>query len=230
MMKFTPKYFEMKLNQTIIQFPEIELRTRDAHKLRGYFGNVFKEHSPLLHNHFEDGTSRYAYPQVQYKVIDNKPMLVGLAEGAGLLTELFLKIKKIDIDGREYEVNSKNITSKVVELGKLNQLTNYQFGTLWMALNQKNYQYYSELSDDSAQSAFLNRQLQNNILSFYKGIGFFTDDRIMATGNFTVKTTRFKDNRMLAFQGSFVTNALLPDYVGIGKAVSRGFGTVIKNK
>ena len=218
----------MQLTQTIIQFPEIELKTRDAHMLRGYFGNVFKEHSPLLHNHFEDGTSRYAYPLVQYKVIDKKPMLVGLAEGAGLLTELFLKIKNIDINGKQYGVNSKNITSRVVELGSLDQLAEYRFGTLWMALNQKNYQYYSELSDDNARAAFLNRQLQNNILSFYKGIGFYTKDRIMATGSFTEKSTKFKGNKMLAFSGKFVTNGFLPDYVGIGKAVSRGFGTIIK--
>ena len=57
------------LHLTTIRFPEIALRTRDAHKLRGYFGNLFQEHSPLLHNHWEDGTSRYAYPLVQYKVV-----------------------------------------------------------------------------------------------------------------------------------------------------------------
>ncbi len=30
-------------NQTIIRFPEIKLKTRDAHKLLGYFGNLFKK-------------------------------------------------------------------------------------------------------------------------------------------------------------------------------------------
>ena len=30
----------MTLPQTIIRFPEIQLRTRDAHKIRGYFGNL----------------------------------------------------------------------------------------------------------------------------------------------------------------------------------------------
>ncbi len=98
----------MQLHQTIIKFPEIELRTRDAHKLRGYFGNFFKEHSPLLHNHFEDGSLRYAYPLVQYKVIEHTPYLVGLAEGAKLLIELFLKIKEIDLEGEHYPILSKN--------------------------------------------------------------------------------------------------------------------------
>lgn len=218
----------IKLQHTVISFPEIKLKTRDAHKLRGYFGNIFKEHSPLLHNHFEDGTDRYAYPLVQYKVIQNVPILVGMAEGARLLTELFLKIKEINIDGINYQVNSKNITSQIHEFGNLEELTEYHFETLWMALNQKNFKQYSELQDTTSKTKFLNRQLQNNILSFYKGIGFHTTDRIMVTGSFSEKSTKFKDNKMLAFSGEFVTNAFLPDFVGIGKAVSRGFGTVIK--
>ena len=88
----------MQITQTIIQFPDIKLQTRDAHKLRGYFGNLFKEQSPLLHNHYADGKARYAYPLVQYKVIDNMPVLVGFQQGGELLVSLFLKIEEIDSD------------------------------------------------------------------------------------------------------------------------------------
>jgi hypothetical protein len=35
---------------------------------------------------------------------------------------------------------------------------------------------------------------------------------------------------MLAFSGSFVCNATLPDYIGLGKAVSRGFGCIVKQE
>ncbi|MDZ7899258.1 MAG: CRISPR-associated endonuclease Cas6 [Arcicella sp.] len=33
---------------------------------------------------------------------------------------------------------------------------------------------------------------------------------------------------MMAFGGTFMTNALLPDYIGLGKSVSRGFGSIVK--
>ena len=82
-----------QITQTMIRFPDLRFQTRDAHKLRGFFGNLFKEYSPLLHNHFEDGSLRYAYPLVQYKVVDNIPMLTGFGEGGRLLIDLFLKIK-----------------------------------------------------------------------------------------------------------------------------------------
>lgn len=215
----------MQITQTIIQFPDIHLQTRDAHKLRGYFGNLFKEYSPLLHNHYENGKTRYAYPLVQYKVVDKTPLLVGLQEGADLLVSLFLKIREIDIEGQQYPVLAKNIQQKKYDLAVNQQLYNYQFKTLWMALNQENHRKYQQL-EENAKIQFLNRQLQNNILSFYKGLSFRISERIMAITRVTEKQTRFKDQAMLAFDGEFTTNAFLPEMAGIGKAVSRGFGTV----
>jgi hypothetical protein len=215
----------MQITQTTIQFPDIQLQTRDAHKLRGYFGSLFKEHSPLLHNHYEDGSSRYAYPLVQYKVIDKIPVLVGFQEGADLLVSLFLQIREIDIEGQHYPVLAKNIQQKQCELSLNKQLYNYSFKTLWMALNQGNFKKYHEL-DESDRVSFLNRQLQNNILSFYKGLSFRTDERVMVITRLEEKQTLFKNQSMLAFSGQFTSNAYLPEWTGIGKAVSRGFGTV----
>jgi hypothetical protein len=219
----------MQITQTIIQFPDIELQTRDAHKLRGYFGSLFNEHSPLLHNHYEDGSSRYAYPLVQYKVIDKIPVLLGFQEGADLLISLFLQIREIDIEGQRYPVLAKNIQQKQCELSVNKQLYNYSFKTLWMALNQENFKKYEGL-DEPNRTDFLNRQLQNNILSFYKGLSFRTDERIMVITRLEEKQTLFKNQSMLAFSGQFTSNAYLPEWTGIGKAVSRGFGTVSLTK
>ena len=215
----------MQITQTIIQFPDISLQTRDAHKLRGYFGNLFKEHSPLLHNHYEDGSARYAYPLVQYKVIDHIPVLVGFQEGGDLLVALFLKIKELEIEGRSFPVQAKNIQQRNYELTVNRQLYNYTFKTLWMALNQDNFKKYSNLGD-SEKVFFLNQVLQNNILSFYKGLSFRTSEKVMAITRLDEKQTLFKNQSMLAFAGQFTTNAFLPELAGIGKAVSRGFGTV----
>jgi hypothetical protein len=217
----------MQLTQTIIQFPEIQLATRDAHKLRGYFGELFREHSPLLHNHFEDGRLRYAYPLVQYKVVDNVPVLAGFADGADLLTQLFLKIKEIRIGAEVFPVYSKNITQKTFELSVNQGLYNYSFKTLWMGLNQKNFNVYLNLNENE-QKKFLDKTLQNNILSFYKGVGFRVSERILVNGAFIEKQTFFKDKKMIAFAGRFSSNAFLPGFTGIGKAVSRGFGTVVQ--
>ncbi len=140
----------MQLTQTIIKFPDLSFRTRDAHKLRGYFGHLFKEH-------FE-----------------------------------------------------------------------YRFETLWMALNENNYRNYVK-SNQSEKEKLLKKVLTGNILSFYKGINYWTKQEILLKTRLEEHKTQFKDKTMLAFRGSFVCNAILPDYIGLGKAVSRGFGTILLN-
>lgn len=35
---------------------------------------------------------------------------------------------------------------------------------------------------------------------------------------------------MMGFKGTFAVNFELPDYIGLGKSVSREFGTVVRQK
>lgn len=217
----------MSISQTIIRFPEIKLRTRDAHKLRGYFGSLFREKSELLHNHMENGKLRYEYPKVQYKVIDNVPVLVGLQEGSELLTDLFLKIRELKIDDRIYPVHQKNIEARQTEPGASVSPHTYRFETLWMGLNQKNHSRYIE-ANALEREKMLEKILVGNCLSFFKSMGLFVEVRLEARGSFSKRNTRFKNARMLAFDGVFELNAALPDFIGLGKQVSRGFGTIKK--
>ncbi len=217
----------MSVPQTIIRFPEIQLRTRDAHKLRGYFGNLFREKSELLHNHMGDGEFKYEYPKVQYKVIDRTPTLVGISDGAGLLTELFLKIRELNIGGEIYPVYQKNIEARQVEPGATVAPQTYRFETLWMGLNQKNHPVYSE-ANKLEKEKLLEKILVGNCLSFFKSLDIYVDTKLEARGSFTEKRTRFKNNNMIAFEGMFEINAEIPDYLGLGKQVSRGFGTIRK--
>lgn len=221
----------MHILTSTIRFPEILLLTRDAHKLRGYFGNLFKERSPLLHNHFSDGSLVFKYPLVQYKVIENIPLLIGLNEGAELLTSLFLKMKELDIDGKTYPINYKNIENKKTVFGLSPELHEYSFKTLWMGLNQENhnkYKYFKKYAEESELQNILSKILVGNILSFFKGAGYHADTPILLKSHLREKSTGFKGNKMLAFEGNFTANVLLPQYIGLGKSVSRGFGTIVE--
>lgn len=217
------------INQTIIRFPEINLETRDAHKLRGYFGTLFQEHSPLLHNHLATGENAYRYPLVQYKVIAGVPTLVGLNEGADLLIGLFLKIRELQIAGRSYPVLQKNIESKMTDIGLTDDLYSYRFETLWMALSQRNHAEYLAEPEEQ-KTKHLKAILTGNILSFLKAMNYRAEAPVLV--NLKIideRKTQFKSNTMLAFQATFVTNILLPEYIGLGKSVSRGFGTITLN-
>lgn len=216
----------IQLHQTVIRFPEIKLATRDAHKLRGYLGNLFKEESPLLHNHMESGEVLYRYPMVQYKVLKGIPTLVGINDGADLLIQLFMRIKTLEIGGENYPVLAKNIESRQITVGLSDDLHAYRFTTLWMALNQKNFADYIK-EDEAGRARHLKSLLIGNILSFCKAINYHVDGTIMANLKITgQKETMFKNNVMLAFEADFVTNMLLPEGIGVGKQTSRGFGTI----
>ena len=213
--------------QTTITFPEIALQTRDGHKLRGYIGNLFKTHSPLLHNHFESGKLRYAYPLVQYKVLDRVPHIIGLGEGSRLLTQLFLKVKELQIADYCYPIHHKHIHNQEVETGIREALYTYRFLTPWIALNQTNYQTYRKLSE-SGVPAFLETKLRNHLITFLKTMEAPLDQQLLVTAALTETRVRFKNQQHSAFTGQFTCNALLPDLIGIGKSPSRGFGTLKK--
>jgi hypothetical protein len=155
-------------------------------------------------------------------------MLLGLNEGAELLTSLFLKINEMELAGIKYPIYSKNISQIQVETGIIDELSTFKFANYWMALNSDNYKEYLSLGEEE-QKAKLNRVLRNNILSFFKGVDVWIVEKIMVKGNFSPRSSNFKDNKMMVFEGDFVANVSLPDFIGIGKSVSRGFGVVKRN-
>jgi len=215
-----------KIDYTVFHCPDVKLRKRDAVKLRGYIGNVFSEVSPLLHNHFEDGTLRYKYPLVQYKVIEEQPFIVGLDEGARLLREIFLDIKEFLVDDERIAVREKYLGSDMRYLGVDDELHSYEFLTNWMALNDENFKKYLAITHALERQDFLRKILTGNFLSLFKSLGHHEEKQIMAIVDVRGDHSNFKDNRMLVFKGEFTSNVLLPPLIGIGKAVSRGFGSI----
>jgi len=94
-----------------------------------------------------------------------------------------------------------------------------------MSFNQKNHKKYIS-SDELEKQHLLERILIGNCLSFFKSIDHYVEDQIQIKGTFNEKNTKFKGNRMLAFEGLFTANLKLPDFIGLGKSVARGFGTI----
>ena len=216
----------MTTHHTTLNFPEIRLHQRDGHKLRGYFAQKFGEESDLFHNHEKDGRAIYRYPRIQFKVVSGSPVVVGIGDGAQMLVQRFLDIKELDIEGRQYALHHKHLQSGEVEVGVREALYEYRFATPWMALNQENYKRWLDMDERSRQDK-LQRILIGNILSFFKAVGHRESQQVMLHLYMDALPTSFKNQRMTAFRGKFVTNVLLPDYIGLGKSVSRGYGTIV---
>ncbi|AEK19969.1 CRISPR-associated endonuclease Cas6 [Methanococcus maripaludis] len=216
----------MNLSYLSINYYDLNLPMRQGSKIRGYFANKYPE-SILVHNH-KNEKSMYRYPLIQYKIIDGIPVILGLNEGSKELIDMGILFESsIDIDGTEYNLDRTEIISKEIYFGTTDKILKYQFKTPWMALNAKNSEIYKN-SDEIDREELLKRVLIGNIISMSKSLGYTIEEKLKVKINLKEVPVKFKNQNMVGFRGEFYINFDIPQYLGIGRNVSRGFGTVVK--
>lgn len=219
----------MKTKTLIFSFTCDESIKGTANKLRGFFANRFGEYI-LVHNHLN---TRFYYksPHIQYKILDGKPLVLGINEGASILQKIYTDIDYLEINHKEYQIKEKTIVLKTDNFGIKYDETNYTFLTPWLALNEKNYDRYQRTGSWEKRKQLLEKILIGNIISMSKSLGYTVSEPIKANmGKMREVPTSLKGTPMLGFLGDFSVNFEIPDLWGIGKSVSRGFGTVCKQK
>ncbi len=216
-----------QINIGELHFPELEIKHNQLHKVRGYFGNEFKEYD-LLHNHdLNTGKEIYRYPAIQFKKTDNALSLFGYGDKAiDIFKTLFLKSYFIKIDTQKFMANEKNFQVKSECFGLKDETFVYKFISPWIALNQKNYNDYMNLNSQEEKTNKLNSILINNIISFCKFTGYTVLDKIKIKSKFKQIKVNLKSITHSGFLGEFMANFLLPDYLGLGKSSSRGYGCI----
>ena len=188
--------------------------------LRGFFGNLFVD-DPEFHHHSEKS---YHYPLIQYKKVDGKMIIVGLQEHSTILMNRVASVDRITTPQRNYDISSKEIDIMTHILRESTSL--YEFATPWIPLNEENYKAFKEMDEDQ-RKGLLERILVGNILSCLKGLGIFVDYRVTSRITwFRPMLVRAHGNPFEAFQARFYLNIDIPDYIGLGKSVSKGFGAI----
>ena len=205
------------------------ISSNDAEKIRGYIGRKFIDDSFLHHHNTENNKLIYRYPVVQYKVIDGNPLLIGIKGGVDSLWKVFDNMSELNLDDITHEIFDKKSLLKQVHVGISDKQISYSFLTPWLALNEKNYEKYQRLGTWAKKKELLVKILIGNIISMSKSLGYTVPEPIKANiGNLKEVPTSLKATPMLGFLGTFSVNFEIPDYWGIGKSVSRGFGTIVK--
>jgi hypothetical protein len=104
----------------------------------------------------------------------------------------------------------------------------YKFQNPWIALNSDNFKKF--ISSSLPKKGFLENILIGNILSILKGLGIFIDFKLsIIIQDVLPSPIILNNNSFIAFKGTFSANILLPDYIGLGKSVSKGFGTIYEH-
>lgn len=195
-----------------------------AQQLRGYFATKFTEYAEL-HQHNADKFI-YRYPVVQYKMIGIVPTVIGINEGAEVLKRIFDEYNEIRLGETVYQIVERGISIKDEEFGISDKIHSYEFVTPWLALNQENYRKFYSLKGKVERDEFIWKILTGNILSMSKSLNYDVPGPIKCDANVHFQKDRLKDVSVITFTGKFHANFLIPDYLGIGKSVSRGFGAV----
>lgn len=203
-----------------------DLSPIDATFLRGYIGDTHPE-EVLLHHHETDGSLRYDYPLVQFKVLDREATLIGINEGGAVVQQLMLQVDEARLRDERLPVLESGITQRRETLGECDRPIHYRFASAWLGLNQANHLRYQQARTPLERRELLARVLVGNCLALAKAFGHRVETRLWADVADLVETTcRFKGVPMIAFRGVFGINFRIPARLGIGKSVSRGFGTV----
>jgi len=209
-----------------ISFPDNRLNSRNTSKIRGQISKRFPNYIEL-HHHIEKDKLLYRYPRIQYKIIKEIPIVLGIDSGVKVLRDIYDKINKIKIGKDNQVIFEKLIILKTEEFGIKDDFIRCKFLTPWLALNEENYKKYLDFNSAS-RSTLLEKILIGNILSMAKSLEYVVTEEIKTKVRVKPTSTSLKGVPMIGFLGTFSVNFNLPDYIGLGKSVSRGFGTIKK--
>lgn len=205
-----------------------KLHANDVPAFRAALIEETERKNSLFHNHKPDGKSDYRYPLIQYKLINQHPSIIGINQGADALANFFTGRKiNINVNNKELTLRFKSI-DKIMHSFEANSQKQHYIINDWLALNEVNYNKYKNQTALTKRIEMLEKILTGNILSFASGIDCFIGDKVFIeiTDMYNDGWMRFKNKKFRAFTLSFNTNMTLPVGIGLGKGVSKGYGTI----
>jgi len=158
----------MKIRTFVLTLTSNNRMQGSSVELRGFFATKFNEYT-LLHQHNADQFI-YRYPLVQYKIVEDKHIVIGINEGAKVLKQIYDKCDEIQLGEHKYNITEKGISIKDLEVGFSDKFHKYVFLSPWFALNEENFPKYLKAGPEERQE-MLRRILRNNILSMSAGVG-----------------------------------------------------------
>tara|TARA_B100001113_G_scaffold125071_1_gene102055 strand:- start:364 stop:1446 length:1083 start_codon:yes stop_codon:yes gene_type:complete len=178
---------------------------------------------PMLNGSYRD---KYLYPRVQVKILNEQIYLIGIHEGAKPVIKLCESIQSLDFGNITFTVKDCDLETVNRQFIISNRLVRYKFITPWIALNHMTSGKYKFLKNKEKQS-YLNKLLGQNIIFMAGEVGNnIREDIFTKVKVSSLFPKPIDENKWGSFKGEFKTNFVLPNYIGIGNGITRGFGTI----
>lgn len=204
------------------------IRHHELPLLRGAIISALPHDSVLFHNHVGDRL-RYGYPLIQYKCIDGKAALFSVGKGMESVWDFFSGNQfELRLGHRIVHLTVENMQDNITPIACNDDMAYHYTINEWLPLNRDNYQRYSDEESLAGRVNLLDRILTGNILSMLTGVDVRLTEKLCVsiTDVSAPKPLHFKGVQLISFRIAFSSNLQLPEYIGLGRHVSIGFGTV----
>ena len=181
-----------------------------------------------FHNHRSSTEYFYRYPKIQYKCAGHHPMLLCLQEGVEEVHKLFEQPDwNLHLNERHLDMRIHQLDLHEFDIRLMDQPQRYRIHR-WVALNEKNYEAYQQIEGLAQRVTFLEKKIASNIISFAKSIQWQVPRHFQVNIQelSPPRRVKVKNVPLMAFDATFTTEVFLPDYLGLGRKVSLGFGVV----
>lgn len=220
-----------KYIRTLTVLTDAEIQQKEVPLFRGAVLNCLGDKANILfHNHLEENKYRYSYPLIQYKRIHGKAAIVCIGDGVPAIHEFFISNNFLfHLGKKEVEIKLDYVKIYDNEVCLCDSTQHYRIHN-WLPLNSDNYAKYQATDNLIEKIQMLERVLLGNILSFLKGVGIHLEEQLELhiTSVMDQRPIIYKKVKLMAFDIEFKANIQMPQYIGVGKNASAGYGTLTK--
>ncbi len=198
---------------------------KTPYQVKGVFIRHFKNELivPMLNG---SNRHKFLYPRVQVKILNEQIYIIGLKEGLIPVISIAEKVKKLDFGNITFYVESFELLESKNDFISSKQVITYSFLTPWIALNHINQGTYKK-SNKMEQRLFLNKLIGQNIVFLANELNLSLEKNIYTKLEINELSPKKVDEKNWgSFEGGFKTNCILPNYIGLGNGITRGFGSI----
>jgi len=208
---------------TLFLEPEHPLKF-SSDEFRSFLNKELAEYSALPRN---DSTGFiHRYPALQCKQIKGYLLVTSISQGADCLCQLTRGRTILGAGENTCRITARDPVIRVELFAITDTITTYEFLTPWLALNQQNAKKFYDLKGKPERDAFMQKLLTAQLNTLAKSLDYKITVPITCEAKVRFIRDRIGGENMMVFVGKFQTNLRIPDYLGIGQLVSRGYGTI----
>jgi len=198
---------------------------KTAYQVKGVFMKQYPNSPviPMLDGRYRD---EFLYPRVQVKILNEQIYLVGIKEGADPILSITKDFELLNFGNITFNILDIDIEESINQFKHVDQLLRYRFVSPWIALSKNTQNRYKFLKNKD-RIVFLNRLLGQNIVFLAREMSVDLNDKVYTKLKLnSIFPKPVYENNWGSFSGEFQTNFVLPNYIGLGNGITRGYGAI----